>query len=103
MLAARYRGIIAGVVLGSVSALLTYHIRSLITLDSNPVMSVIRRAAFALVVPGELAALLTGVIYVSRLWAVAAVNFLFWFGFGWLFETFISEFIKLRRAIAAVR
>ena len=92
-----------GVALGSVSALLTYHVHSLISMDSNPVMSLLRRAAFALIVPGELALFVTEIIYVSRLWEIATINFLFWFGFGWLFETFVTKFFKLRRAIAAVK
>jgi hypothetical protein len=102
MLIARFGRIVAGVALGSVSLFLTYHIRDLIVMDPNLVMRALKAAGLALVVPGLIAGILMGNIDAFRLWPVAAVNFVFWFGFGWLVATFISKFIKLRRAIAAV-
>jgi hypothetical protein len=103
MLVARYRSILAGVVLGSVALFLTFHVRSIIALDPNPVMRTLNAIAFAMVVPGFAAGLVTGSLYAMRVWAMAAINFLFWFGFGWLFATFVTKFVKLRRAIAEVK
>ena len=51
MLVARYRNILVGVVLGSVALFLTFHVRSIIALDTNPVMRALNAAAFAMVVP----------------------------------------------------
>ena len=88
--------------MGSLSMFLTFHVRSIIALDPNPVMRALNAVAFAMVVPGFVAGLVTGSLYAIRVWAMAAINFLFWFGFGCLFATFVTKFIKLRRAIAAV-
>jgi hypothetical protein len=92
-----------GIALGSLALFLTFHIRSIIALDPNPVMRALNAAAFAMVVPGFVAGLVTGSIYAMRVWTMAAINFLFWFGFGWLFATFVTKFVKLRRAIADVK
>lgn len=102
MLIARYGRIIAGVALGSVSLFLTYHLRDLLQMDPNLVMRALKAAAFTLVVPGLIAGIVMNNYHAFRPWAMAAVNFLFWFGFGWLFATFVSKLIKLRRALAAV-
>jgi hypothetical protein len=102
MLVARYVRIIAGVALGSVSLILTYHLRDLLVMDPNLAMRALRAAAFTLVVPGLIAGIVMNNLHSFRLWAMAAINFVFWFGFGCLFATFVSKLIKLRRAIAAV-
>src|ERR1700722_1039962 len=102
MLVARYGKILAGLALGSVSLFPTYHLRDLLVMDPNLVMRALRAAAFTLVVPGLIAGLVTNDVQAFRLWAMATINFLFWFGFGWLFATFVSKLIKLRRAIVAV-
>jgi hypothetical protein len=102
MLIARYGRIIAGFALGGVSAFLTYHLGSFFQFDTNVVLRALRAAAFAFVVPGLIAGIVIGNLHALHSWAMAAINFAFWFGFGWLFATFISKFIKLRRAIAAV-
>ena len=70
---------------------------------SNPLLMALRWVAFALVVPGMFAELVTGTIYMSPLWAIAAINFLFWFGFAWLVGVFLSKLAQLRRALAASR
>ncbi len=103
MLVARYRSIIVGVVLGSLALFLTYHSGNFVATDPNLIMRALKTAAFALVVPGIVAAIAMGKLEAGPFWIVAAVNFLFWFGFGWLFATFVSKLIKLRRAIAAVK
>jgi hypothetical protein len=101
-MAVRYRGIIAGLVLGCVSLLLTFHLNGLFTLGSNVLMRTLKAAGFAIVVPGLIAAIVAGNVHTFRLPVMAAVNFVFWFGFGWLFATFIAKLIELRRAISAV-
>ena len=97
----QYRGIFAGVVLGSISLFLTYHVPILITMDSNLMLRVLSWAAAALVVPGMFVELVTGAVYRFPWWTIAAMNFLFWFGFGWLFGIFVDKLLKLRQAIAA--
>jgi hypothetical protein len=103
MLVARYRSIIVGVVLGSLALFLTYHSGNFVATDPNPVMRALNAVAFAMVVPGFVAAIAMGKLEAGPFWIVAAVNFLFWFGFGWLIATFVTKFLKLRRAIAAVK
>jgi hypothetical protein len=103
MLAVRYRSIAAGATLGSLSIFLTYHLRDLIVMDPNLLMRALKAAAFALVVPGLIAGIVMNNVHALRFWVMATVNFLFWFGFGWLFAAFIAKLIKLRRAIAAVK
>jgi hypothetical protein len=102
MLVARFAKITPGAALGSVSAILTYHLVNLLAMDPNLMLRVLKTVGLALVIPGLIAALASGDLYAVPLWAQAGVNFLFWFGFSWLFATFVSKFIKLRRAIAAV-
>lgn len=102
MAVATYRSTFAGIVLGGVSAYLTFHLRFLVLMDPSAIMRAFKAAAFAMVVPGLLAGIVSGSARVFSPWAMAVINFLFWFGFGWLFATFISKFIKLRRAIGAV-
>ncbi len=101
MVAAGYRNACAGMVLGGVSAFLTYHIRGLIFMDPNAAMRALKSVAFAMVVPGLIAGMVSGNSRVLAPPVMAGINFVFWFGFGWLFATFITKFIKLRRAIAA--
>jgi hypothetical protein len=101
-MAARYRSIIAGLALGCISLPLSFHLGSLFAMDSNILMRALKAAGFAMVVPGLVAAILAGSVQAFRLSLVAMVNFVFWFGFGWLFATFVSKLIELRRAIAAV-
>jgi hypothetical protein len=101
-LIARYGRIIAGAALGSVSLFLTYHLRDLLVMDPNLVMRALKAAAFTFVVPGLIAFIVLGNLLLHRSWVMAAVNFVFWFGFGWLFATFVSKLIKLWRALAAV-
>ena len=100
---ARYRSIIAGLVMGGLSLFLTFHLRSLFAMDSNFMMRALKATGFALVVPGLIAGILTGNVHSFRLSVVATVNFIFWFGFAWLFATFIAKLIELRRAIAEVK
>jgi hypothetical protein len=102
MLIARYGRIITGLALGSVSLFLTYHLRDLLLMDPNVVMRALKAAAFTFVVPGLIAFIVMGNLLVHHSWAMAAINFVFWFGFGWLFATFVFKLIKLRRAIASV-
>ncbi|SRR6266567_3989973 len=103
MLAARYRNIVAGVVPGSVSVLLTYHLGALFHPDPNLVMRALKAAGIALIVPGILAAMVAGSVHSFHLYIAAVVNFLFWFCFGWLVALFVAKLIELRRALAAVR
>lgn len=101
-MAARYRSIIAGLVLGCVSLLLTFQLNRLVVMDTNIVLRALKAAGFALVVPGLIVGVLAGNVHAFRLSLVAVVNFLFWFGFGWLCATFFAKLIELRRAIAAL-
>ncbi len=102
MPAIRYRNIAAGILLGSASTFLTFHLGSLLALDPNPLMRTLKAAAFALVVPGLIATIVLGNIHALHVWIMAIVNFLFWFGFGWLFAYFVAKLLELRRAIAAL-
>lgn len=102
MHAARYRNIAAGVLLGSASTFVTFHLGSLLILDPNPLMRTLKAAAFALVVPGLIASIVVDRIHGFHAWVMAIINFLFWFGFGWLFAYFVAKLVELRRAIAAV-
>jgi hypothetical protein len=102
MPAARYRNIAAGVLLGSASTFVTFHLGSLLVLDPNPLMRTLKAAAFALVVPGLIATIVLDNIHALHVWIMAIVNFLFWFGFGWLFVYFVAKLVELRRAIAAL-
>jgi hypothetical protein len=101
MFAARYRSIFAGVIMGSVSFFLTYHLRDLILMDPNVVIRGLKTAAFSLVVPGLVVGLVSGKVRAFAPSMIAIINFLFWFGFGWLLSTFITKLVNLRRAIAA--
>ena len=103
MQGSRYRGILAGLALGSVSLFLTFHLRSLFATDPAIGVRAVKAAGFTLVVPGLLTAILVGNVHAFRLSIMGAVNFLFWFGFGWLFATLIAKLIELRRAIAMVK
>lgn len=98
----RYRSIVAGFILGCVSVFVTLHLNSLVAIDSNIAVRTLKAAAFALAVPGLIVALLAGNAHAFRPSIMAGVNFIFWFGFGWLFATFLAKFFQLRRAIAAV-
>jgi len=112
MFSSRYRRIVAGLVLGGVSVFLTFHLRSLVFMDPNIVMRALKAAGVAFVIPGIMFALIGENVHALRhasgssqpfgLPVMATVNFLFWFGFGWLFATFVSMLIQLRRAVAAV-
>jgi hypothetical protein len=100
-MAARYRSILAGLILGCVSLFLTFHLNSLFAIDSNIGMRALKAAGFSLVVPGLIVAVVAGRADPFHPLLMAAVNFLFWFGFGWIFATFIAKLIQLRRAMAA--
>jgi hypothetical protein len=111
MFDSRYRSIVAGLVLGGVSVFLTFHLRSLAFIDPNIVMRALRTAGVAFVIPGLMFALVVENVHALRYAAgnsqpfgfpvMATANFLFWFGFGWLFATLASLLTELRRAIAA--
>jgi hypothetical protein len=111
MFDSRYRSIVAGLVLGGVSVFLTFLLRSLVFMDPNIVMRALKATGVAFVVPGLMFALIVENVHALRHAAgnsqpfgfpvMASVNFLFWFGFGWLFATFVSMLTQLRRAIAA--
>src|SRR5579863_1297459 len=99
----RYRSIVVGVALGSLSTFLSFHLATLFRLDPNLLMRALQAIGIALVVPGVIAAIIVGNAHAFALWLAAAVNFLFWFGFAWLVGLFITRLLELRRAIAAVR
>ncbi len=99
----RYRSIVAGITLGSLSAFLSYHLATLFHFHANLFIRAINAVGISLVVPGLMAAIITGNARASSIWLVAAVNFIFWFGFAWLVGLFIIRLMELRRAIAAVR
>ncbi|KAA6465141.1 hypothetical protein DYQ86_04095 [Acidobacteria bacterium AB60] len=98
----QYKNLIAGLALGSLSLLLTFQLRSLIPMDPGIMLRALKAAGFALVVPGLIPAVLTRNPLALRVPVMGTVNFLFWFGFGWLFATFVTKIAQLRRAIAAV-
>jgi len=100
MFVARYRSIVAGVLVGSLSVFLTYHLEFLFHTDPNAVVRALKAAGFAIVVPGIIAAMLIGNVHTFHLYISAAVNFVFWLGFAWLCGVFVSKLIELRRAIA---
>lgn len=103
MSAAPFRSIFAGVVLGSVSIFLTYHLELLFHAGSNVIAQAFKAAGIAMVVPGIIAAMAVGNLHSFRLYLSAAVNFVFWLGFAWLFGICVRKLIVLRRAIAAVK
>ena len=98
---ARYRNTIAGLIPGCVSLFLSFHLRSFFAIDPNFVMRALKTLGFALVVPGLIVAILAGNSRSFSLPLMAAVDFVFWFGFGWLLATFITKLIELRRVIRA--
>lgn len=112
MFISRYWRIVTGLVLGGVSVFLTFHLRSLVLTDPNIGMRALNAAGVAFVIPGIMFALIVENVHALRhavgssqpfgLPVMTTVNFLFWFGFGWLLATFVSMLIQLRRAIAAV-
>ena len=99
--AAQFRGIVAGIVLGSAAVYLTFHLRNLFSLDPNLVMRAMKAVGVSLVVPGLLAGIASGNVHLFRPWVMSVINFVFWFGFGWLVGVFVDKLIRLRRAIAA--
>src|ERR1700676_5306747 len=103
MLAARYKGMVVGIVLGGVSVFLTCHLGYLFHANANLIMRALKTAGVALIVPGLIAGIAVGNVHTFRLWIVGVVNFLFWFGFGSLFGIFVEKLFKLRQAIAAAR
>ena len=102
-MAARYRNIMAGIVPGAVAAFLTYHSEFLFHPDTSFGIRAIKTVGIAMVIPGILAVMTVGIRHSLRLSIVAPVNFLFWFGFGWLCAIFIAKLIKLRRAMTERR
>jgi hypothetical protein len=102
MLLTRYRNMLAGTVPGMVSLLLTFHLQTLFHADPNIAVRITKAVGIALVIPGLIAAILAGDAHSFRLSLAATVNFVFWFGFGWLVAIFIQKLVELRRAIAAV-
>jgi hypothetical protein len=98
----RYRSIIAGVALGSLSAFLSNHLAALFHADPAFFMRVMKAIGVALVVPGVIAAIIAGNAHDFALWLAATVNFLFWLGFALLVGLFIARLRQLRRAISAV-
>lgn len=101
-MAFRYRSIVAGVALGSLSAFLSYHLAALTHADPALPMRTIKAIGIALVVPGVIAAIIAGNSHSFALSLAAVVNFLFWFGFAWLVGLFLTRLLQLRRAIATV-
>jgi flagellar biosynthesis protein FliQ len=107
----KYRSIVAGLALGALSLFPTFHLRDALQIDASFAIRVLQAAGVALVVPGLLAILVASKIQALRqivtstmlsIWVMAGVIFLFWFGFGWLFATFVAAIMRLRRAIASV-
>jgi uncharacterized protein (DUF2342 family) len=98
----QYKGMVVGIALGAVSVFLTYHLTALFQADPNLAVKALKTVGIALILPGLIAAIVLGDVHTLRLWIAAIVNFLFWFGFSWLFGVLVEKLLKLRHAIAAV-
>lgn len=90
----RHKSLLAGFILGALAALLTWKMDILLTngiIDHASVVRGLYALAQALIVPGALVAILIARgSNTFQLWRAAAINFLFWFGFVWLFGALLA-------------
>ena len=101
---ARYKNPLAGVVLGALAAAITARFDWLMHIAGNPIQSALYLAAEALALPGWVYAILIGRSSHSiHLWLAAIVNFVFWFGFAWLFATLVDKLRTQFRILLSYR
>jgi len=86
------RELVIGILVGALAAALTFTIPRLMFVAHNVALRRLQEAAFTLVSPGVILEFVCGWQFHSLpVWLAAAVNFLFWLGFAWLFGFLLGK------------